>query len=175
MHGQRAELAAVEPVVADVVARYGFELEEFEVARAGKRHQLRVLIDSDDGVGADDIATVSRALSKRLDRADEVLTESYTLEVSSPGLERPLTRPRHWRRNRLRRVRARYRDGTEIVGRVGDCDDEAVTMLVSGVLRRVPLAQLDRAVVEVEFSTPPTDELAALGDAPHAAQGRGRW
>lgn len=152
----------LEPVVRDAVTRAGFELEELDVVRAGRRQLVRVTVDAEDGVGLDDIATVSRAVSATLDEHDHMLAGSYTLEVTSPGVDRPLTQPRHWRRNRLRLVRVRGTDGRESVGRVGDCDDEGVTLLVDGALRRVRYADVERAVVELEFNQPPAAELAAL-------------
>ncbi|MGH3836547.1 MAG: ribosome maturation factor RimP [Pseudonocardiaceae bacterium] len=154
--------SALESVVRDVVVGTGFELEGLDEVRAGQRWLVRVIIDSDAGVGLDDIATVSRAVSLALDDRDELLGGPYTLEVTSPGVDRPLTRPRHWRRNRLRLVRVAVADSAELVGRIGDCDDEGVTLLVSGALRRVRYAELRRAVVEVEFRQPPAAELAAL-------------
>ena len=157
--------SALEPVVCDAVREAGFDLEGLEEVRAGKRRLVRVIIDSDSGVGLDDIATVSRAVALVLDERDDLLAGPYTLEVTSPGVDRPLTQPRHWRRNRLRLVRATLADEGELVGRVGDCDDEGVTLLVSGALRRVRYAKLDRAVVEVEFRQPPAAELAALEEA----------
>jgi ribosome maturation factor RimP len=157
--------SAIESVVRDAVVGTGFELEDLEEVRAGQRWLVRVIIDSDAGVGLDDIATVSRAVSQALDGCDELLGGPYTLEVTSPGVDRPLTQPRHWRRNRLRLVRVVPAEGAEVVGRIGDCDDEGVTLLVSGALRRVRYAQLRRAVVEVEFRPPPAAELAALDGA----------
>ncbi len=155
----------IESAVRDAVAGTGFELEQLEEMRAGTRRLIRVIIDSDAGVGLDDIATVSRAVSQALDRHDELITGPYHLEVTSPGVDRPLTQPRHWRRNRRRLVRTAMIDGGELVGRIGDCDDEGVTLLASGALRRVRYAELRRAVVEVEFRPPPAAELAALDGA----------
>ncbi|MGH3865172.1 MAG: ribosome maturation factor RimP [Pseudonocardiaceae bacterium] len=154
--------SVTESVVRDAVAGTGFELESLEEVRAGQRWLIRVIVDSDAGVGLDDIATVSRAVSLVLDQSDELIAGPYTLEVTSPGVDRPLTQPRHWRRNRLRLVRVALESGAELLGRIGDCDDEGVTLLVSGALRRVRYAELRRAVVEVEFRQPPAAELAVL-------------
>ena len=154
----------LEPVVREAVQRAGYDLECLEVMPAGRRHLLRVIVDSDSGVGLDGIATVSRMVSAELDQREELLAGPYTLEVTSPGVDRPLTAPRHWRRNRLRLVRASLREGGEILGRVGDCDEAAVTLLVSGELRRVAFAELDRAVVEIEFRPPPAEDLAVLAE-----------
>jgi ribosome maturation factor RimP len=154
--------SAIESVVRGAVADVGFDLESLEEVQVGQRWLIRAIIDSDAGVGLDYIAAVSRAVSHVLDQHDELIAGPYTLEVTSPGVDRPLTHPRHWRRNRLRLVRAALIAGGELVGRIGDCDDEGVTLLASGALRRVRYAELSRAVVEVEFRQPPATELAAL-------------
>lgn len=166
MTAQPANLgSAIESVVRDAVADVGFELESLEEVRIGQRWVIRVIVDSDSGVGLDDIAAVSRAVSLALDERDELMAGPYTLEVTSPGVDRPLTHPRHWRRNRLRLVRVALVAGGELIGRIGDCDDEGVVLLASGSLRRVRYTELSRAVVEVEFRHPPADELAALDGA----------
>ncbi|HEY2723724.1 MAG TPA: ribosome maturation factor RimP [Pseudonocardiaceae bacterium] len=154
--------SGLEAVVRDAVEDRGFELDELDEVRAGKRRLVRIVIDSDEGVGLDDITAVSRAVAGALDEREDLFAGPYTLEVTSPGVDRPLSQPRHWRRNRLRLVRATLAEGGELEGRIGDCDDEGVTLLVSGDLRRVRYAELDRAVVEVEFRQPPSEELAAL-------------
>jgi ribosome maturation factor RimP len=157
--------SAIALAVRDAVASTGFELENLEEVRAGQRRLIRVVIDSDAGVGLDDITTVSRAVSLALDQREELIAGPYHLEVTSPGVDRPLTQPRHWRRNRLRLVRTALVAGGELVGRIGDCDDEGVTLLASGALRRVLYTELRRAVVEVEFRQPPAAELVALEGA----------
>lgn len=163
MSGQPANPdSVIESAVREAVASTGFDLENLEEVRAGQRRLIRVIIDSDAGVGLDDIASVSRAVSQALDQHDQLITGPYHLEVTSPGVDRPLTEPRHWRRNRRRLVRTVLVDGGELVGRIGDCDDEGVTLLASGALRRVLYTELRRAVVEVEFRPPPAAELAAL-------------
>lgn len=165
MTAQPANLdSAVESRVHDAVTDAGFELESLEDTRVGQRWLIRLIVDSDVGVGLDDIAAVSRAVSLVLDQCDDLIAGPYTLEVTSPGVDRPLTQPRHWRRNRLRLVRVALVAGGELVGRIGDCNDEGVTLLVSGSLRRMRYAELHRAVVEVEFRQPPAAEIAALDE-----------
>jgi ribosome maturation factor RimP len=163
--------SVLEPVVADAVAAAGFELERLDVTTAGRRRLVKVVIDSsasDDGVDLDDIADVSRAVSAALDRHDPhgtALGGPYTLEVTSPGLDRPLTKPRHWRRAKLKLVRVELADGTRFTGRVGAAEDDpggAVELLVGGSVRQVAYAEVTRAVVEVEFKQPPVEELKLL-------------
>jgi ribosome maturation factor RimP len=151
----------LEPVVAGAVARAGFELEQVHVQQAGRTQLVKVIVDGDDGIGLDEVATVSRAVSEALDAQDDVLTGAYTLEVTSPGLDRPLTRPRHWRRARLRKVAVRQAED-KFLARVGDADDDGVELLVDGELRRVDYTDIEHAVIEVEFKEPPAAEIAKL-------------
>ena len=84
-------------VIRPVVAAAGMDLEAIRVSAAGRRRLLRVVVDSDGGVSLDDAATISRQLSAALDEVAVMGDFPYTLEVSSPGVDRPLTDPRHWR------------------------------------------------------------------------------
>lgn len=159
----RGEIAAqLEPVVTRAVQAAGFDLEELDVQQAGRRRLVKVVVDAESGVGLDDISEISRALSAELDQCEHLLAGSYTLEVTSPGADRPLTRPRHWRRARNRLVTARLTDGTELKARVGQADDDGVAVLAGGRVRRLAYGGVERAVVEVEFQQPPAEELAAL-------------
>jgi ribosome maturation factor RimP len=151
----------LEPVVAAAVARAGFELEQVHVQQAGRTQLVKVVVDGDDGIGLDQVADVSRAVAEALDARDDVLAGAYTLEVTSPGLDRPLTKPRHWRRARLRKVAVRQADG-EFLARVGDAADESVELLVDGQVRRVAYAEIEHAVIEVEFKEPPAAEITKL-------------
>jgi ribosome maturation factor RimP len=155
----------LEPIVRDA----GFELEQLAVRAAGRRHTVKVVMDSDDGVGLDDIATVSRALSAELDRHEHLIGGSYTLEVTSPGVDRPLTRERHWRRAHLRQVAVRTHDGESFTGRVGTAGTESVTVLVDGKLRELRYADVAHAGVQVEFRLPPAAELRLLEASEPAA------
>lgn len=162
----REELAAkLEPVVLKAVSTVGFDLEQLDVQHAGRRRVLRIIVDSDDGVGLDEVAEASRAVASVLDERDDLLGGPYTLEVTSPGVDRPLTRPRHWQRARLRLVKVRLTDGGELLGRVGQADDTTVVLLVDGTLRDLAYAEVERAVVEVEFKQPAAEDLAMLSES----------
>ncbi|HEY0807990.1 MAG TPA: ribosome maturation factor RimP [Pseudonocardiaceae bacterium] len=161
--GARDALAgALRPVIADAVRGLGFDLETLDVQVAGRRKLVKVVVDADDGVELDLLSGASRAVSAALDSHDDLLGGPYTLEITSPGVDRPLTRPRHWRRANLRLVRIRPHDGAEYTGRVGACDDTGVEVLVGGTLRRVEYATMAKAMVEVEFRQPPAAELQLL-------------
>jgi len=158
-------------VLEPIVARAGFELDELDVRATGRRHTVKVVVDSDAGVGLDDIAALSRAAAAELDRHEHLIGGSYTLEVTSPGVDRPLTLPRHWRRARLRLVAVRPRQGAAFSGRVGDVGADAVTLLVDGKLRQVRYADIEHAAVEVEFKPAPEAEVALLQrDGQHETQ-----
>ena len=174
MPGQRQRTngasETLEPVVADAVARAGFDLELLHVQQAGRRQLVKVVVDSDTadgGIGLDQVAEVSRAVSEALDAladsrtAGSALGGSYTLEVTSPGLDRPLTKPRHWRRARLRKVAVRQGEDS-YTARVGDADEHGVRLLVDKDVRHVSYQDIAHAVVEVEFREAPAAEIAML-------------
>ncbi len=143
-------------LVTPAVSAAGYDLEGLTVTAAGRRSVVRVVVDKDGGVTLDDVADVSRALGDALDAADEadpsLLGPSYVLEVSSPGVDRPLTEPRHWRRNVSRLVVATLADGSAVTGRIASADDTAVVLEVDGAERVLPTAELVRGAVQVEFA-----------------------
>ena len=134
-----------------VVAAAGMDLESVRMTTAGRRRLLRIVVDSDHGVSLDDAAVISRELSATLDASDVMGDIPYTLEVSSPGVDRPLIEPRHWRRavGRLVRVKAAA-EGT-VQGRVLAADDDGVTIDVDGAKRRFAYGDLGAGAVQVEF------------------------
>jgi ribosome maturation factor RimP len=154
-----ASRARVLQVLTPVVTAQGLDLEDVEVTQAGRRSVVRVLVDKDGGVTLDDVADVSRAVSDALDALDEaepsLLSGAYVLEVGSPGVDRPLVLPRHWRRNVGRLVKATLRDGSTVTGRVRSAaatEDGAAVLDVDGTEREVSYAEVQRALVQVEFN-----------------------
>ncbi|HET6705077.1 ribosome maturation factor RimP [Amycolatopsis sp.] len=159
------ELASrLQPIVAEAVTAAGFDLDSFEVQQAGRRQLVKVVVDADDGVGLDEVAEVSRKVSAALDENDHVLASAYTLEVTSPGLDRPLTQARHWRRARFRLVKVTPADGAAFIGRVGHAGEHAARVLEGGKIRDVRYADVAKAVVEIEFKQPPAEDLKLLED-----------
>ena len=143
-----------------VVRAMNMDLEGVRVAAAGRRRVLRVIIDADGGVSLDDIALASRELSARLDGAAVMGELPYTLEVSSPGVDRPLTQPRHWRRaiGRLVVVPVEavtgHQDGNVVgsaEGRIVGSSEQGVTLEHDGVTREYSYAELGPGKVQVEF------------------------
>ena len=139
------------------VTALGLDLEAIELspsgsAQPGKRRILRVVVDADGGVPIDSITEVSRELSKALDTSDVMGSQPYTLEVTSRGAERPLTLPRHWRRNVGRLVVADLADGSRVKARITASDDTSVDLTVDGALRRLPFADVTTAHVVAELT-----------------------
>jgi ribosome maturation factor RimP len=127
------DVAPIRAVIEQAVTGEGYEVDSLSVKPVGRRHLVRVTIDGDGGLGLDVIADVSRAISTALDAAEEtgkqLIEGEYQLEVSSPGVDRPLTTPAHWRRNigRLVKVKAGERVYT---GRVVTADEKGITLEV---------------------------------------------
>jgi ribosome maturation factor RimP len=147
-------LQLLEPVVAEA----GYDLEDITVTSAGRRSLVRVTVDADGGIDLDAVAVVSRLVSDALDAdaqdpaSPRALAGAYVLEVSSPGVDRPLVEPRHWRRAAGRLVQVDV-DGRSVVGRVGRVDDDGVTLdFDGGEPRTVGWADLGRGKVQVEFN-----------------------
>ena len=156
-------------LIEPVVAAAGMDLESVRVSVAGKRRLLRVIVDSDHGVSLDDAADVSRDISVLLDANNALGDVPYTLEVSSPGVDRPLTEPRHWRRARGRLVRVKVTGEGSVEGRLLAADADGVTLgtVVNGRPggeRRFSYADMGAGSVQVEFGRIPDAELDDFSD-----------
>ena len=129
----------------------GLDLEAVDLSSAGRRRILRVAIDKDGGVTMDDIADATREVSRVLDETDLMGTQAYTLEVSSPGVDRPLTLPRHWRRNVGRLVKVSLGEGEPLNGRITRSDEGGAVLDVEGTERRLEYAEVKKARIQIEF------------------------
>jgi ribosome maturation factor RimP len=143
------------PVIADL----GFDVEAVELTGKGKNRRLLVAIDADGGVGIDEITLVTRALGEFLElpEVDSLLgKEPYTLEVSSRGTHRPLTAPRHWRRNVGRLVAIDPADPVHTDGRfearIVGADDDGVDLATKNETSRWAFDDIAKAVVHIEFA-----------------------
>ena len=153
--------ALIEPVVSAA----GMDLESVRVTVAGRRRLLRVVVDSDHGVSLDDAAHISREVSTVLDTANTLGDVPYTLEVSSPGVDRPLTAPSHWRRAAGHLVRVNVTGEGPVEGRVIAADSDGVTLEVAGGERRFGHGELGAGAIQVEFGRVPDDDLADFCDS----------
>jgi ribosome maturation factor RimP len=139
-------------VLTEPLAANGLDVEAIELTPAGRRRLLRVAVDKDGGVTMDDIADATKEVSRLLDDSDVMGEQPYTLEVTSPGTDRPLTLPRHWRRNASRLVKVTLKDGGTVTGRVRASDEESVSLDVDGSERVLSYGDVAKARVEIEFN-----------------------
>jgi ribosome maturation factor RimP len=161
--GGSADAERIVGLLEPAVAAMGADLENVRITSAGRRRLLRIVVDADGGVSLDDIALISREVSATLDRAEAMGEASYTLEVSSPGVDRPLTEPKHWRRAAGRMVTAPVRPGTGsvpddradlpvVTGRVTGADARGVRIDVGGVTREFGYSELGPGKIQIEFA-----------------------
>ena len=159
-------------LLEDDFARAGYEIDGVSLDAGSRPPRLTVVADGDNPPGLNDLAELSRMASARLDELDSGPVQGaggYVLEVTSPGVDRPLTAEKHFRRARGRRVQIELADASTLIGRLGGLGDGAVDVVVRGragwAVQRIPLRDIRRAVVQVEFSPPSPDELALLGSS----------
>jgi ribosome maturation factor RimP len=157
--------ALLEPVVGGA----GLVLEGVTVTPAGKRRVLRVVVDlpedAEGSVDLDAVADVSRAVSAALDETDVLGGSPYVLEVTSPGVDRPLTERRHWARARGRLVEAESSgDAGMLRGRVTAVDEDGVTLATEDGEVTLRWGEVRRGRVQVEFSRPGAGHDDDAGD-----------
>ncbi len=160
---------AVIAVLTPVVEAEGFFLEDVDLRAVGRRLVLRILVDTETGVNLDDVAKASHLISEVLDVKDPFDDEPYTLEVSSPGVDRPLTLPRHWTRNLGRLVAVTLTNSKQLTGRISSIEGDVVVLEFHNKGRKttqqIPLAEIAKAIVQVEFSRVEAAELVPLAGA----------
>ena len=158
--GLPSQTQVIELISAEF-ARAGYEIEDVVIDGRSRPPRITVIADGDEALDLDTVAALSRSASNLLDGADG--GAAYVLEVSSPGVERPLTSEKHFRRARGRKVEMSLADGSQLVGRVGRARGQAVALVVRTggklAVREIPLSEITKAVVQVEFSTPAPAEL----------------
>jgi ribosome maturation factor RimP len=154
--------AQVTELLAGEFARAGYEIEEVVIDSAARPPRITVIADGDTALDLDTVAALSRSASALLDGLDG-LHDHYLLEVSSPGVDRPLTSEKHFRRARGRKVELQLSDGSQLTGRVGETSGDTVALVVRAgrdwALREIQLIEIVKAVVQVEFSSPARAEL----------------
>ena len=163
--------------LADRIAtEAGFDLEDLAVVAAGRRRLVRVIIDADDGVSLDAAADLSRRLSEAFDAAEQdgepLGAAPYTLEVTSPGIGRPLTEPRHFRRAVGRLITVTTTENETVTARVLGLTESGVDLLTGRdgtQLRQLRFTEIAKAKVEVDFSGPSEAVIALLAADPRSA------
>jgi len=153
-----ASVEVIRAGILPLVEAAGAELEELQIQQAGRREIVRVVLDRDGGVDLDLVAEVSRQISTELEQPSlsEQFSGTYVLEVSSPGVDRPLTLAKHWRRSVDRLVEVHLKDGSAVVGRLLVATDDEITVDVvehrETTTRVIPLVEVARGLVQVEFN-----------------------
>ena len=146
---------SIADAIRPAVENAGFFLEDVFTSNPGNHRIVTCMIDGVAPLSLDEVTVVSREISTILDESP-LLTEAFTLEVTSPGIERPLTLPRHWTKNLTRIIKATLNDDTEVSGRLTEFD-EVRAILVENIKGRmktheVAFADIKRANVEIEFN-----------------------
>ena len=143
-------------------ARAGYEIEDVVIDTRTRPARITVIADGDTALDLDTIAALSRSASALLDGLDSI-QDRYVLEVSSPGVDRPLTSEKHFRRARGRKVELALSDGSQLTGRVGETRDDTIALVVregrEWAVRQIALVEIAKALVQVEFSPPAEVEL----------------
>jgi len=146
----------ISELVTPAVSDLGFYLEDVHVATPGNHRIVTCIVDGDLSLNLDQVTSVSRVISELLDEAAFMGETPFTLEVTSPGVDRPLTQPRHFAKNVDRLLKIVKLDGSAVTGRILSNTDQDVTLTVTikkeTVEQTVPLADIKRAVVEIEFN-----------------------
>jgi ribosome maturation factor RimP len=149
-------------------ARAGYEIEDVLIDTAARPPRITVIADGDNPLDLDSIAQLSRSASDLLDSVD---APAFVLEVTSPGVDRPLTTEKHYRRARGRKVELTLSDGSQLSGRLGEIRDGTVALVVregarpNFSIRELPIEAIAKAVVQVEFSPPNQRELELAGQS----------
>jgi ribosome maturation factor RimP len=142
--GKKEEIsAAITPALSDL----GFYLEDITITSAGRRSMLTVIVDGDTHLSLDQVTVATKAISEIVENIQSLGQAPFTLEVTSPGLDRPLTKPRHWQKNIDRLVKIVLSDGKEIKGRVKDATEISATVDE----QVVKFSDIKRATLEIEF------------------------
>lgn len=142
--GRKEEISAA---ITPALTALGFYLEDLNISSAGKRSLLTVIVDADRHLSLDEVTQATKAISEIVENIPALGATPFTLEVTSPGVDRPLTKPRHWRKNINRLVKIILQDGKEIKGRIKSASE------ISSTIDEVEISYADikRANLEIEF------------------------
>ena len=147
---------SITDLISPAVTEAGFFLEEVQIASPGSHRIVTCVVDGQTPLNLDQVTVASRLISELLDSADFMGETPFTLEVTSPGVDRPLTQPRHWTKNLTRLIKVTLSDGTITTGRLTEFNEVNATLVenIKGRLKEhtVVFADIKRAVVEIEFN-----------------------
>ncbi len=147
---------AINDLISPAVSEAGFFLEEVQIASPGSHRIVTCVVDGETPLNLDQVTVASRLISELLDTAEFMGETPFTLEVTSPGVDRPLTQPRHWKKNLTRLIKVTLGDGTITIGRLTELNETNATLVenIKGRIKDHTIAFVDikRAVVEIEFN-----------------------
>lgn len=147
---------SIAELIEPAVTAQGFYLEEVQLVSPGKHRIVTCIVDGEISLNLDQVTSVSRAISELLDEAPIMGDTPFTLEVTSPGVDRPLTKPRHFAKNVDRLLKVKKTDGEVVTGRItSNTESEVVLSVVSKKETTevaVAISDIKRAVVEIEFN-----------------------
>lgn len=146
---------AIRDAISPLVAEADLFLEALQISSAGKHRLIRILVDRLDPqtpLSLDEVTAITKPISARLDELTELGERPFTLEVSSPGVDFPLTLPRHWTKNIGRLVSCALKSGEQLTGRIIDSDSAGATIeSKKGVKQKLAFDEISRAQIEIEF------------------------
>jgi len=135
------------------VTRAGFVLEEVSVTPVGKRRLISVVVDCENrNPSLDEVTVVSKEVSSILDTYSQLGEMPFTLEVTTPGIDRPLTELRHWKKNIGRLVKITPNTGEKYVARIKEVLPREVVLELKNQESKVQFSDITRAQIEVEFN-----------------------
>lgn len=146
---------SITDAITPAIEAAGFFLEDVHIASPGNRRVVTVVVDGSVNLNLDEVTVVTKEISAVLDESEFMGQTPFTLEVSSPGVDRPLVLPRHWQKNMSRLVRSVMVNGEVVTGRVDAVHDESVCVIVEGKSPHkveLPFVEIKRAQVEIEFN-----------------------
>jgi ribosome maturation factor RimP len=142
--GKKEDISAA---ITPALEALGFYLEDVTIISAGRRSMLTVIVDGDTHLSLDQVTSATKAIGEIVESVQSLGETPFTLEVTSPGLDRPLTKVRHWQKNINRLVKVVLLDGSEIKGRINDVNE--VSAIVDE--KNINYSDIKRATLEVEF------------------------
>jgi ribosome maturation factor RimP len=137
----------VAAVITPAIQALGFYVEDISITSAGRRSMLTVIVDGDTHLSLDQVTVATKAISEIVENLPTLGNNPFTLEVTSPGLDRPLTKPRHWRKNKDRLIKIVLNEGKEITGRIKDSTNDEVIVDE----QKLAFVDIKRATLEIEF------------------------
>jgi ribosome maturation factor RimP len=146
----------ISELITPALQEAGYFLEDVNIVSPGNHRIVTVIVDGETALNLDQVTVASKLVSELMDEAPFMGETPFTLEVTSPGIDRPLTLPRHFAKNVTRLLKVTQNDGAVITGRITSNTDHDVTLSIVEKKETkevvVALADIKRAVVEIEFN-----------------------